>query len=207
MQIETKADLEKLPIRGFFLMSHGCFLGAIRLTSAGQLAEAYMLVRGAVERAVYAWYFSTHTEAFETWRKRNESEEARTAAKRELRISWMLKCLGETHPEVGRLTGWLYEESIDSGGHPNPDDYAGSIHVQLEGDEPEWGRSYLNPDSAAGDDCAWNTIIAGACSLSIFRLLFPDHFLRAGVTDELGRILNALADWDRKAKTRTSAGT
>jgi len=91
-------------------------VASVRLMTAGQLAEAYMLMRGAVERAVYAWYFATHVEAFDIWRKRHESADALKLAKRELKISWMLKCLAEAHPEVGRLTSWLYEESIDYGG-------------------------------------------------------------------------------------------
>jgi len=57
----------------------------------------------------------------------------------------------------------------------------------------------------AADDCGWNTVVSGACSLAVFRIIYPDRFAQAGVSDELARILNAIAEWDEKRKRERKA--
>ncbi len=57
-------------VSGFLLIrSHSSFLGATRLCLSGQLAEAYILLRGCLENALYGLYVAGNTSRQKIWQR------------------------------------------------------------------------------------------------------------------------------------------
>src|SRR4051812_13780763 len=59
----------------FALKSHSCYRAAVGLAMAGQSPEAFMVMRGALESALYGLYIHKNEAALEIWMKRNDGPE------------------------------------------------------------------------------------------------------------------------------------
>ena len=52
------------PFANFFILkAHSAYLGAVRFAISGQCAEAYMVLRGCLESAIYGLYLSQNKES------------------------------------------------------------------------------------------------------------------------------------------------
>ena len=54
----------------FLYRSHAALLGGVRLALSGQVPEAYMVLRGCLENALYGLYISRNSESVVTWLNR-----------------------------------------------------------------------------------------------------------------------------------------
>lgn len=122
----------------FLLKAHSSYRAAVGLSMAGQAPEAFMVMRGCLESALYGLYVNKNEGAFETWLNRHESEEAKKAAKKEFTVANMWKCLRALDEGLQKQAATVYERTIDMGAHPNP----ASVATALKMSRGEQGLSF-----------------------------------------------------------------
>lgn len=133
----------------FALKSHACYRAAAGLALAGQSPEAFMVMRGATESALYGLYIHVNNEALEIWTKRNDSEAAKKKMKATFTIANMWKCLGAADAKLCVTAQDLYEKTIELGGHPNPASVAMASKMSRNPQGAQFKLNYLSADTGA----------------------------------------------------------
>jgi hypothetical protein len=92
-------------IASFFLFrSHSAYLAGVKLALSGQIPEAYMVLRGTLECALYGLYVARKASVREIWLRRDEDEEAKKKVRQEFKVGNILKM---AFISLWRLsTGW-----------------------------------------------------------------------------------------------------
>ncbi len=171
---------------GFFLLrAHSNFLAACRLCWSAQIPESYALLRSCLENALYGLYLAKHPESRETWLRCHDDEAAKQKVKNEFKIVTMLNLAAAVDPTEGAVAKVLYELTIDSGAHPNELALMQTLQITESADHIEFKSNYLNQDSVALRAALKTTAQVGVCALSLFRVIYPEHFDITGVTDLL----------------------
>jgi hypothetical protein len=178
-QIKCNIDDETLlPI--FFGRSHGCYLGAVRLSISGQVSESYALMRTCIENGLYALHVKTGPttgegvpERVKIWIERNDNKDKMRKCRNEFTYGNVRNTLNESNKELGRRISELYTFAIDCGAHPN---VMGSITTS-EISETGVMTELLTPGNNLICKVAiQRTVQVGICVLSIYKLIFGDRF-------------------------------
>jgi hypothetical protein len=174
---------------GFFLLrAHSNFLAACRLCWSVQIPEGYALLRSCLENALYGLYLAKHPESRETWLKRGEDAAAKQKVKSEFQAGAMLKFAAAQDATEGEVAKVLYDRTIDSGAHPNELALMQTLTMDKNADHVEFKSNYLGTDSVALLAALKTTAQVGVCTLSLFRVVYPERFDIMGVTDLLRHV-------------------
>jgi len=165
----------------FLLRAHASYLGGVRLALSGQLAEAYMVLRGALESALYGLHLAIHPGLAETWLKRGSSEQWRKQSKKEFTFRRANESLRSQDPVLAAAAEELYERAIDFGGHPNSPAFLQSLGIKdsLEGRRLE--LNYLTVERVAHDLCLKSAAQVGVVCLRVFGLIYRERFEISGL--------------------------
>jgi hypothetical protein len=155
-------------------MSHAAFLATVQLGTSGQLPPAYVVMRGCVEDAIYAFFLFHHPELKAVWSARNDSPAAKKKVRDEFTIGRMKKFLSEKHSAIATQFEVVYDATIDLGAHPNALG-AYSHLIELESGDFEW--QYINTSPVDRNFALRMAGSAGICALNIFQEMFPVHFV------------------------------
>lgn len=175
---------------GFFLLrAHAAYLGAVRLSTSGQLPEAYMVLRGCLENALYGLFIHENPGLREVWLRRHDAAASKQRVKDEFRIGRMLNLLEARDPATGWPARDLYERTIGFGAHPNEMALL-TVLRQAQGEGVvRFDLNYLSDGSTpALVLCLKTNAQVGVCGLKIFRLVVPERFDILGISDELVRL-------------------
>jgi hypothetical protein len=170
----------------FLLRTHSSYLGAAQLALAGQLPESYMLLRGSLENAIYAYYFEKTPDSHMRWLRRHDSAKSKRVVEDEFRIRALLRLLRNDDVKLGTIATRLYEHTIDYGAHPNER----GLTQTLKRSEPDKGThrldvSYLTGGNKAMDLCLKSTARVGVCGLRVFAHVYPERYNLLGLTARL----------------------
>lgn len=165
----------------FFLgRSRGAYLGAVRLSLSGQVAESYALMRVCIENGLYGLYVQSDPtigedipERARIWLDRNESEIAKGNCRSEFTNANVANNLKECDEKLGKIISKLYDMTIDYGAHPN---LMGAVTT---GEITDTGANIdlLTPgDNLACRYAIQLTIQVGLSVLSIFGIIFNKRF-------------------------------
>jgi hypothetical protein len=171
----------------FILRTHSSFLGAAHLALAGQLPEAYMLMRGCLENAIYGFYFHLEPASHERWLRRHDSDDARKIVRREFEIARMIKRLHERDEPLGTVVKVLYERTIDNGAHPNERGLLQMVRIGKP-EQPKEHRieiRYLTANNSASMVCLKSTAQVGVSGLKVFRHFLPERYEFLGVNENI----------------------
>lgn len=165
---------------------------AARLVFAGQQYEARSVLRSALECGVYGWALIVNDELRGTWKRRDESEEARKKARNAFAWSGLQKSLQSASQSLADTVGNLYESLIDLGAHPNPGGILDGQFVTKDAD----GHARLNTVFGGGDR---ESISIGLRDLldvthagfDLLRLALPERMKKSGVGSRVSAIFNA----------------
>ena len=117
-------------IAGFFLFRmHSSFRAAADLCLAGQVAEAYAILRGCLENALYGLYVAGNEDRQKVWLRRHNNEASLRRVRNEFTIANVLNNLRSIDTAMHETARALYERTIDLGGHPN--ERATSTQVEI----------------------------------------------------------------------------
>ena len=180
LQVRTEFRVESLML----ICAHGAWRAAAEFAMQGRSCETMVLLRSALEYALYAGHFQRHPDLVEVWMHRSESEEARHSVKRAFRPSQMLGELGAANNAVGPRARTLYDRTIDAGAHPNEVAFFGRLGIA---DAGAGGASEVKVKYFQGGDTAQlhglkTACQVGVCSLECFRLIWTEQFDLVGLT-------------------------
>lgn len=111
------------------MQSHANFLAGVSTAIRGQSPQTYMILRGCIESAMYAYLISLDEADGDVWMKRRENPEAvkaRFSANRAIQI------LGPRDPHLAAMAKDTYQSMIEMGAHPNPRSVMEHIRPQPE---------------------------------------------------------------------------
>jgi hypothetical protein len=172
----------------FVLRAHAAYLGGTRLVLGTQVPEAYMVLRGCLESALYGLYLARHPDAAQRWLRRQDGPADRAASKRALQAStlsaYLAKVDSATHARYQRM----YEGCIDRGAHPNTWALAGHMGVTESEDRHTFELQYLTTDPLQLEAVLKDAARIGVISLDVFRNLFRERFDLTGATARLDEI-------------------
>jgi len=169
--------------------AHACFLGATRLSLAGQPYESAAVCRAGLESALYGLYVARTPGAATVWLNRSTDPQRMKAM---FTAGAVLDFLESTDAKLGGPTRALYEALIEFGAHPNPTGVLGSAEMKRSPEGIELNTMYLCGDSLPlrlGIKFAAQT---GLGSLGIACLIYSSRAEILGVRDELGHLAAGL---------------
>lgn len=171
---------------GFFLLrSHASYLGGVRFSASTQFGEAYMVLRGCLENALYGLFLHENPNLRPVWLSRHEDEASKQRVKDEFKIGRMLDVLDAQDAATGAAARALYERAIDYGAHPNERALSSVLRRTDNAENIRFDLDYLSNVPEALALCLKTTAQVGVCSLRIFRLVIPDRFTILGLSDDL----------------------
>jgi hypothetical protein len=172
----------------FFFRAHSSFLASAYLCMCGQLPEAYMVSRGAIENALYGLYFSSHKESVDTWLQRNDSADMKRKVRDEFKTTALLDHLKSIDSKSAETTSRLIELTIDFGAHPNMLSVMSALRISTSGSRTNYNIAYISGNTPDNLFCLKACAQTGANVLSIFQNVYRQRFDILGITTDLDRL-------------------
>jgi len=173
----------------FLARTHSAFVASIRLAASGQGPETFMVLRGAIENALYAIHIKHDPEAFDrgnAWLGRHIGIREGSRTRQEFTIANVKESLRRTDEELHRTCQALYDRCLDLGAHPNQrGHFAASQFSDLDNPEGPEFRSYLfTPRGKIVRFALRSCIEVGVFALRVFGFVFEERLkLTAMLTD------------------------
>lgn len=194
-KLSKETNIESSPA-AFLARAYGCYLAAVRISSSGQFAEAFVMFRACIENALYGYYIKEHPKRGNIWAERHESKEAEKLVRKNFHLVDIFNFLITQEPKVGPYIKDMYEKSIDFGAHPNV--YSIGCNLQYIEDEQKTVMNIFNNDAYFLRCCLLSNARFGLGCLSVFRLIYPKQLRNRGVPEELGRLFSRLNELSQK---------
>jgi hypothetical protein len=157
-----------------FGRNFGCFLGAVRLSCSGQLAETWVLLRACIENSLYAFYISRNPKHAKIWIDRHKDEASKKKCKDTFKVGSIWAELKTSSATTAKEAKQLYDRAIDWGAHPNERSVFPNIVPKQDGS----GLSLhlITSDPTFIRVGVIYTIKTSLLTFRIFALVFPDVF-------------------------------
>ncbi len=194
-KLSKETNIESSPA-AFLARAYGCYLAAVRISSSGQIAEAFVMFRACIENALYGYYIEKKPELGNIWVERHQSKEAEKLMKKNFRLANILDFLSKQEPKVGLYIKDMYDKSIDYGAHPNV--YSIGLNLRYIEDEGKDVMDIFNNDPYILKCCLLANARFGLGCLSVFRLIYPEQLRNRGVPEELMRLFSRLNELSQK---------
>jgi hypothetical protein len=163
--------------------AHSAFRAATQLSLSGQVPEAYMVMRGCLEYALYANHMAIEAAAFEAWRRRGDDAASRKKCAREFSGARLFASLRKQDTVVADRAGMLYERTIDFGAHPNELAVGSLMRVEQSDTEATINHAYLSGEGMPLRLCLKSLGQTGLIALEIFCLIYPKRCKAALVAE------------------------
>ena len=180
---------KELLLPNFLGRTHSSFLGTVRLSTSGQVVEAYMVARGCIENSLYSLYIQDDPtidqpipERARIWMERDDNQNATIKCRNTFTFGSVIKHLMSRDENMGQKTEKLYNITINRGAHPNFPGHATTSNISLHGGSIDFLIPANNDVCRA---CIQLTAQIGVCSLKIFELIYKERFQSEGITDAL----------------------
>jgi hypothetical protein len=176
----------------FLFRAHSAYLAGTRLALSGQVPEAYMVLRGVLESALYGFYVARNSSVRETWLRRNEDKATKKRMRQDFKIANIFQILELEDQKLRKIAGDLYERTIDYGGHPNQQAFLSVMKQQSDESKITFQSAYMIGNEDALHLCLKSCAQIGICALSIFRLVFRERFDILGISQNLDEVKRGL---------------
>lgn len=170
----TTDTIEKEIACLLFGRAFGCFLGAVRLSSSGQMTETWILLRALIENCLYAFYIFESPERADIWVNRHKDETSNKKCKDTFKVGSIWAELKIRSKRTANEAKTLYDKAIDWGAHPNerslfpnlvPKPNGSGLSLRLVNANPAFIRASVI-----------YTIRTSLFTFRIFNLVFPEVF-------------------------------
>ncbi len=176
-------------VAGFLLIrTHSYFRGAALKALSGQVAEGYMLQRGALESALYGLYAAGDDNRQKIWLNRHEDDASRKRVRREFTISNVLNHLQSVDAGTHDVAKRLYDRTIDYGGHPNERSVTTQVKTEVTESRIDFTAEYFCCGDLPHRVVLKSAAQAGICCLDMFCHVFRDRYRILGIDLELDEI-------------------
>jgi hypothetical protein len=169
----------------FALKSHSCYRAASGLAMAGQSPEAFMVMRGALESALYGLYIHKNEGALEIWLKRNDGPEEKKKMKFKFTIANMWKYVKTADEQILDVAQAAYDKTIEFGGHPNPASVAAAVTMSKNPKGAQFKLTYLSKDTENINGTMKSVAQIGVTVLKVFGLVFPKRYGELGLPEKI----------------------
>ena len=186
------ANTKKWFVTLFVPRCHSAFIATTRLALSGQNPEAYILMRGCLEYALYAFYIHRDPDSAQTFLHRHNDEASLRKMKKEFRPKAMLDVLRAANTPTAEVATKLYEWTINYGAHPNPHGMLTAMSFEKKNGGMIAETEYFNNDPVIQGLCLKNAARVGVYSLEIFRLILPERFALLSLDLQLDRYKETL---------------
>jgi len=178
----------------FVLKAHSSFLGSAHLALAGQVPEAFMLMRGCLEAALYGLHVHKNKKAAEIWLHREDGPKEKQACRKDFTAGNVLKSLKATDSAVYEKANTAYEKTIDFGAHPNLASMVMMLNVSVDPDKnaAQFKLKYLSNESEAIHGAVKSAAGVGVCALMVLRHVFPERFDLLGISEKMPALQSGL---------------
>jgi hypothetical protein len=194
-KLSKETNIESSPA-AFLARAYGCYIAAVRISSSGQSAEAFVMFRACIENALYGYYIEKQPELANIWVERHQSEEAEKLTKKNFRLADILDFLSKQEPQIGPYIKDMYDRSIDYGAHPNV--YSIGLNLRYIENEGKHVMDIFNNDPYILKCCLLANARFGLGCVSVFRLIYPEELRSCGVPEELGRLFGRLNELSQR---------
>jgi hypothetical protein len=170
----TTDKIEKEIACLLFGRAFGCFLGAVRLSSSGQMTETWVLLRALIENCLYAFYMFESPERADIWVNRHKDEDSKKKCKDTFKVGSIWVELKIRSKRTANEAKTLYDKAIDWGAHPNER----SLFPNIVPKPNSSGLSLclVNANPAFIRASVIYTIRTSLFTFRIFNLVFPEVF-------------------------------
>ena len=157
-----------------FGRNFGCFLGAVRLSSSGQMVETWVMLRACVENSLYAFYIFGSPARATIWVNRHKNEVAKKKCRDTFKVANIWAELKTRSTAIAKEAKQLYDKAIDFGAHPNERSVFTNIVPKQNGS----GLSLrlVNADPTFIRTAVIYTIKTSLLTFRIFALVLPEVF-------------------------------
>jgi hypothetical protein len=176
----------------FFLRSHAAYLGALRFSLSCQVPEAFLVMRGCLESALYGAFVQGNPARQQIWFDRDKSASARKRMREQFKINKIFEHLETIDPKTCLVARDLYDSTIDYGGHPNRKAILGGIRRKEEGDIVHLGMEVITDDNVFSRLALKRNMQVGLCALMIHRNEHVQRYNLLGLTSRLSRLKRGL---------------
>jgi hypothetical protein len=172
-----------------FLRCQYAYKTAAGHSLAGQVTEAFVMMRSCLEYAGYALAIFNKPNLEQVFASRHVSTAEMQAQKTAFRISEVKKVIETFDDRLAALFALFYERAIDFGGHPNP--HATFSTIELAAD-PNQDKSFtafaMVTDPTILMHAMKSTAQVGLTALFIFQHIFKAKFELLGIRAEMDRL-------------------
>ncbi len=151
-----------------------------------------MVLRGCLEKSLYALYLHKKPDLQETWLNRHKSEECKNQVRGEFQIKKIKECLKSIDESVYDRACYLYDFTIDYGAHPNDKALLTNLSIQEDENTKTFDQIFLTGGTLQLGLCLKTTAQIGVCSLDIFGLVFREGFCNFKIPAKLAKIKKGL---------------
>jgi len=160
----------------FFYRAHASYRTAVGLAMAGQVVEAYPILRNCLEQGLYAYFVFKQPTRYNVWATRHDSPASLRAVKDVFQIGDILNEYTSDHNDDGRIAHELYEQTIDWGAHPNTHGLMQTVTLEHTSDAMEVVTQYLYPGTLAHASAMKDTARIGVGVLIAFGHIFEPKY-------------------------------
>lgn len=172
--------------------SHCAFRGGCMMAMGGHTVEAYMLLRGCIEAALYALHMDCHPKHVDVWLNRHNDETSAAACKTNFSYGAVKRTLKVKSEKHYHIMSKLYEMTIDLGGHPNERSITGNLTLSKEGNKEIFHLRHIVGDSIQMDHALKTTSQVGVCALRILQLARPQYFELLGIDSVIDEVAKGI---------------
>ena len=190
--VENLGQSPELVAGLFLIRTHSSFRGGVRLCLSGQVAEAYMVLRGCLESALYGLYTSGDTNRQEIWVRRHDDDAARQRVRSEFTIRKLMNHLQAIDTKTQEIAQELYDQTIDYGAHPNERAVTTQVEVERDGSRVHLTADYFLCGDLPHQVALRSAAQIGVCCLDIFYKIFRERYRILGIDERLDRIRQGL---------------
>jgi hypothetical protein len=193
--VEKDSGWLRLIPRFLLIRTHSSYLAAIRCGMSGQLSEAFIVLRGAVEQAWYALHMAADPDGdrrLQIWLRRNDDEQGTQRCKAEFTV----KNVRTTHESLdvasAKEMSFVYAALIDYGAHPNQMGVLTGVRTVESAQQIDYQVGILYPAELPVMATLRLAVAVAVGALKVFQLIYPERYSFVGLDQELRLLVNEL---------------
>jgi hypothetical protein len=164
-----------------FLRSQYAYKTTVGMALAGQLVEAFVMMRSSLEYAGYALVMFADPTLEDVFFGRHVDDAGMKAQKQKFQIREIEAIISTFDKKLAEIFKKLYDRAIDMGGHPNPLAVCNAAQMESSGIR----TLALSKEEAPLLDAMKSTARVGLTALFIFQHIFKAKFELLGLRPEL----------------------
>lgn len=171
-----------------FLRSQFAYKTMAGMALAGQVVEAFVMMRSCLEYAGYALLIFDDPALEDVFLRRHFDADSMKAQKQKFQVREITAAISKFDKKHAEIFKQFYDTAIDFGGHPNPNAVLSTLQMKSSGK----GLSILAVALSADDEqlllAMKCTTQVGLTALFVFQHIFEDKFKTLGISAEMASL-------------------